>query len=99
MEFSPLNNDLLAIRTINNIISIYDLNEYKETEEQMKPKYTLKPECEIVLMTFNPVNPNIYACVEKKEIYVYGILIMIKHFMKIVMLIIRRVYYGAQTEI
>ena len=74
MEFSSLNNDLLAIRTINNIISIYDLNEYKETEEQMKPKYTLKPECEIVLMTFNPVNPNILClCGKEGNICVWDI--------------------------
>ena len=66
MEFSPLNNDLLSIRTINNTISVYDLNEYKENEEQMKPKYILKPEGEIVLMTFNPVNPNI-LCLCGKE--------------------------------
>lgn len=66
LEFSPLNNDLLAIRTINNIISVYDLNEYKENDEQMKPKYTLKPESEIVLMNFNPIKSNI-LCLCGKE--------------------------------
>ena len=65
LEFSPFNNEHLALYTKNNIISIYDLSEYNENDEQMKPKYTLKPETEITLMTFNPAKPNILCICDK----------------------------------
>ena len=65
LEFSPFNNEHLALYTKNNIMSIYDLSEYNESDEQMKPKYTLKPETEITLMTFNPAKPNILCICDK----------------------------------
>ena len=65
LEFSPFNNEHLALYTKNNIISIYDLSEYNENDEQMKPKYTLNPKNEITLMTFNPAKPNILCICDK----------------------------------
>ena len=66
LEFSPFNNEHLALYTKNNIISIYDLSEYNENDEQMKPKYTLNPKNEITLMTFNPAKSNILCICDKK---------------------------------
>ena len=61
LEFSPFNNEHLAIFTKNNIISIYDLSEFNENEEQMRPKYNHKFEGEFALMTFNPIKDNILS--------------------------------------
>ena len=66
LEFSPFNNEHLALYTKNNIISIYDLSEYNENDDQMKPKYTLNPKNEITLMTFNPAKSNILCICDKK---------------------------------
>ena len=61
LEFSPFNNEHLAIYTKINIISIFDLSEYNENEEQMKPKYSLKYDSEFALMTVNPAKENILS--------------------------------------
>ena len=74
LEFSPCNNDILAVLDLNNIISINDLSKYDENEKQIKPKCILNHNDNVVSMNFNPVKPNILcSCVKEGKAYIWDI--------------------------
>ena len=65
LEFSPFNDDILAILNINNIISIIDLSEFKVEKNQIKTVCKLSHEGKVDLMNFNPIKQNIICSCEK----------------------------------
>ena len=65
LEFSPFNDDILAILNINNIISINDLSEYKDEQNQIKTRCKLSHEGKVELINFNPIKENILCSCEK----------------------------------
>ena len=65
LELSPINNEIIAVLTQNNCISIFDLNKYAENENQIQPNCILNHTNEISFMSFNPVKPDILCSCEK----------------------------------
>ena len=59
LELSPINNDIIAVLTPNNSISIFDLSKYAENENQIQPNCILNHTNEISFISFNPVKSNI----------------------------------------
>ena len=72
LEFSPCNNDILASLNSNNTISINDLNKYDENEKKITPNCILNHNDNVVLMSFNPVKPNILcSCAKEGKAYIW----------------------------
>jgi len=65
LEFSPLNDNILAVLNINNTISIYDLSEYEDEQNQIKTRCKLNHEGKVELINFNPIKENILSSGEK----------------------------------
>ena len=65
LELSPINNDIIAVLTPNNSISIFDLSKYSENENQIQPNCILNHTNEISFMNFNPVQSDVLCSCEK----------------------------------
>ena len=68
LELSPINNDIIAVLTPNNSISIFDLSKCAENENEIQPNCILNHTNEISFMNF--------TLAKKEEKYFFGILIL-----------------------